>query len=115
MWKYAVNLREWRKIDQEGKMPGKISNHTAVLLRGAIFLYGGLFANNTQNDHIYSFEIERNIWRLVRVGHSLILRHMEAFQKQEMITVQSVMEQVRFISLEGSQAISKIMSCGALV
>ena len=68
MWKYSVFNREWKKVEQEGKVPGKVSNHTAVLLKGAIFLYGGLLANNTQNDHIYSFEIERSIWRVVRVG-----------------------------------------------
>lgn len=47
VWKYSVQSREWKKLEQEGKLPGKISNHTAVVLQGAIFLYGGLLANNT--------------------------------------------------------------------
>ena len=41
--------------------------------------------------------------------------HTEQFQKQEMTTAQSVMEQMRFTFLEASQATRKMTSCGASV
>lgn len=65
IWRFSLTAREWKRMQVEGRIP-PLSNHSAVLIRNQIFIYGGLSSKNTQNYAIYVYDIELNSWKLVK-------------------------------------------------
>ncbi len=55
----------WRRLETSGARPGRVSNHRAVAVGDAIYVYGGLINNENQEQSLFALDVNTAVWKQI--------------------------------------------------